>query len=893
MSTARTPNRRHLIDLGEVKASLAARIDSLVEALFGNDAARFPNEYRIGSAEGGPGESCVIFRTSPRVGGFHDHNPAARYPKGDLITLIAAAKGLQTGDAIRWGASFVGLYTDNAFAEDDWNCRPAGADQLQRRVAAFWRTPAAVQYFVSRGLTETTLRRFQIGIAAAYQSKKSGLTVADAVCFPVIDRAGTPIRRFGMIAVPGLTQNALAPAWCPGEPRTYYASTITGRKHLFVAEGQKDLWLLAQVLTDEMPDLLIISSTHGSAAPKEWSDPGFWKEWETVYFGQDSDSAGDAMAQKLAKLACREIRRVRLPNAIPKSRKDWTDFFREGGSAVELKRLMAEAPVLGADPAQSATPGLLTASGPGEFEVQQVNVNGAYANGQLYYPFMIESVEIETEISREGVPTSRTVTSYKTKVVRSDAAILDIIELPAPKGTPRERRVLALTDGTRIIREPQPNNRTTWPLRSINTYISRVRAKQPVARSFGEIVRDLRLEFEASVWLPNNDDHLVLALYAAMSYVYTIFDAIPLMLVTGERGTGKTALAEAMEAMAFNAILVGRASAASAIRAANESRGLMILDDLEQVGRALADEAFSDLHQMLKLSYKKATGRKTVTEKSGRTVEFDFYGPKIVNNTTGIDPITLSRMYEIRTRKMPKELRETRKLTGYDPRRTAELRIELHSWAMAHARDVDAAYRELSDEIGRTDRADEISIPLRVLASLTGDAQIWQTLDNALDRQNRTRQDDDEPNEILREAVHNIIRQGATTEMSLAQVCLELRLSSETGAADRFTNNQPIWKQSWWISNQLAALDLRDHEKPTGRRRLFGYLTKIFAIPRALVEKIRAGDEQNGVQLPPADDVFEFCTGRVCTSCPYSTICVDTIEGMQHAKMRKGSTPQR
>lgn len=38
---------------------------------------------------------------------------------------------------------------------------------------------------------------------------------------------------------------------------------------------------------------------------------------------------------------------------------------------------------------------------------------------------------------------------------------------------------------------------------------------------------------------------------------------------------------------------------------------------------------------MLKLSYKKGTGRKAITDKNGKTTIFDFYGPKVVNNTRG------------------------------------------------------------------------------------------------------------------------------------------------------------------------------------------------------------------------------------------------------------------
>ena len=783
--------------------------------------------------------------------------------------------------------------------------RLAGADQLQRKLAALWRCPRALEHLRQLGLTDATLRRFRFGLAAPYQSRRTGLTVSAAVCFPLLGCAGLPVRRFGMLAVPGLTQNAPAPSWCAGEPRTYYAGPVTGRTRVLVAGGPTELWLLAQHLdAAEDRDLLVVASAHGLSPPREWMDPAFWRDWEEVYLAQAGDAAGEEAARGIARLAGRAARRVSPPCAGSEAGSGWRGFFRAGGSARELRDLMAAAAVVSAEPPRAgppqavpptAGPGApLAAAAPGEYEVERVNVNGAYVRGQLYYPFVIEHVEVETAVGRDGQVTGRTVTSYRTKVVRSDAAVLDVMLLPAPKGTLRERRVLALSDGTRLLREPQPNHRATWPLRDINAYIAKVRAGQPVCRPLAHMLGDLRAHMEAAVWLPQADDHAVLALYAALSFVYTVFDAIPLVLVTGEKGSGKTALAEAIEAVAFNAVLVGSTSAAAAIRAANEGRGLMVLDDLESVGTALAGEAFSDLHQMLKLAYKRTTGRKVVTERSGRTVEFDFFGPKVVNNTSGIDPITRSRMYEVRTRRMPPELRAgtAARLPGFDPRRAAELRSELHGWAMAHAHEVEAAYRDAVAEAGRTDRAEEIALPLRVLAGLAGDRELCGALDRALRRQERARRDDVDLGELLREAVVAVVRGGATREVSLAQLRLELRLASEAGASEGFADGQPVWRQPWWISNQLAALDLRDVGQPVGRRRLYGRLTKLFALPTELVQRIRdqAGE---GAAAPAAADAFAFCTGRPCAECPYAGVCADTLEGMQAAKGRSGSAGRR
>ena len=89
-------------------------------------------------------------------------------------------------------------------------------------------------------------------------------------------------------------------------------------------------------------------------------------------------------------------------------------------------------------------------------------------------------------------------------------------------------------------------------------------------------------------------------------------------------------------------------------------------DDLEKVGRRNGSDVseFSDVNQMLKVSYNKATGVKTIVDRHGNNQRLTFYGPKVITNISGLDPVNESRTYTIFCRPMPKDVADSGVITG-------------------------------------------------------------------------------------------------------------------------------------------------------------------------------------------------------------------------------------
>lgn len=758
----------------------------------------------------------------------------------------------------------------------------AGPENLGRLQSNLWRNSAATQYLLGRGLSAETIRKFHLDMKEPYRRKSDGLTVSGVLCYPLISQHGEPLGRYGYYAIPGVTENPPdSDGWGPGKTATYYSGDVAGKTTLLVADSCRELWVLDQHLegTELERSVVIIAPSHGSSLPDEWKTSEFWASWAKVIFVH-SDAARHAQTTRVLIRHCgREVFRVRVPDNMGHC---WAEFFLAGGTAERFIELLKTAPAF-SDPPPMNNGHLETA---GDFGVNTVNINGAFVNGHLYYPFTIERREVEkVERVRGGGREGLLVASYVTKIVRSDGAVLDIVKLAAPRGTPRERQVLALTDGTRIEREPQFSHYATWQFDSIRAFITAAQANRPAPhRPLKELIAEVVAHLRRSVWLPYEDDYTVLALYAAMSFVYQVFDAIPLLIVRGEKGTGKSELGDAISKVSCNATVIGQGSSAGVVRLLNEARGLVVLDDLESVGRAFETASFGDISQMLKLSYKKRTGRKAITDKSGKTTIFDFYGPKVVNNTRGVDPILGSRMLHIQTRRIPDAAHQDVTLTGSEPDELMQLRDELHVWGMASASLVYEHYVRLVDHKGG--RRNEIVAPLRAIAQVAGEEKIQASLEAAVERQFTKRRVIESPADLLKEAVDNCIRRGMTVQISAAQINLELRLLAEESPTFQSADTTAVWQRPEWIGHQLRALQICDPQLKSGRARLYGVITRLYRLRSDYVLRITEGltGRDQGVVQPRA--AFDFCERNTCVECPYEKICPTTVSGLKAGKLQ-------
>lgn len=743
--------------------------------------------------------------------------------------------------------------------------RPLNPDfhaKLRKRLRE---NPDAHLYLEGRGLRPETVNYFGLGLSTPYVSRKTGEEQSDALVYPVRARDGKLYNKYGYYNVPGVTRNPTDQnGWMSGEVRTYYADAVGVQKGVFVCEGAKDVWRHWQAIsgTPLASELLLITSTHGTAFPEEWKDPAFWARWDTVYFGQDNDEAGDLVALKLAELVGREARRVSVPRWYGK---DWTDFWQSGGDVSEFAQLLDEAPVvsLRIQPEEDAP-------GYGRFAYRPVNINGAFHGGHLYYTVQTLNRGVDVSRKETGEEVVHDVERLETVVVRSDRTVHSAVWAAAPKGTREKERVLRLTDGTLIDREPQANKYGTWSWDSIKTYLDGRSRTRPL----GAILRDVAAHLRSSVWLPYEEDYAILAFTVPVTYAQAVFESVPLIFLNGPAGSGKSEMGRAMARICANAYISGQSSAASIARFIDESRGFVVLDDLEMIGNKGGE--FSELVQALKLSYNKSTAVKLWTDvKTMRTQLLDFYGVKLINNTQGADGILSTRMLRIQTRKIPDNQKQAfGELTPTASQRLQELRDELHTWTFENVALIEAEYKALYPK--GTDRSDEITAPLKVMASLAGDLELRSQLEIALTRQKHKTTDLEDPKDVLHEALKNLIAQGYDM-ISITHLVLEMRSLVSMDFGKSYTNEIPEWARPEWVGRMLRSFDLIDTDPAKAKRqRVYGANLRFYPIHPRFLDEVREFYAGQNVEIPigeraPAD----FC--QVCDNCPFRALACEIM----------------
>jgi hypothetical protein len=726
------------------------------------------------------------------------------------------------------------------------------------------------------GLDAETIKYFGLGLSFPYP-KDSNNPKSDAVVAPMISQAtGQFLNRSAYLCVPGVTQNPIdSNGWMRGSAQTYYAGIKKNQRFLFVCGGFKDVWRHWQALSKVglTDDILLISSTHGSAIPAEWRSEEFWKPWQAVYLGQGNDDAGCKTAEDITQYAGREVRRIEVPKELGN---DWTDYWQCGADIEDFRELLDKAPTAsGAKIASDELPPDPASPRLGRFSYKPVDINGAFVGGHLYYP--TETLEAKFDKDK-----GRVVERLETIVIRSDRTTHRAQYAPAPDGTPLSRRVLKITDGTIIEKLPRASSARTWDYESIEAYLNR----QSKTRNLAAILEDILAALQQAVWLPYEEDYVALALAVPVTYVQMVFESVPLLLLNGPAASGKTQTGTTMAKLCCNGCVIGQVSAASAARLIDETRGFVVLDDVEAIAaKANKDPQVSDFVQALKVSYNQQTGIKVWTDvKTMRTERLNFFGVKLLSNTLGADAILGSRMVRIQTRKMPDRVVSTvRDFTVEDLRNLHRLRNELHTWAFENVGLVEKTYRQVYTN--KTDRQAEIAAPLRTMAQLCGDPELTAKLETCLARQHlQERNLNEDTIETLKEAVRNLIKQGFDT-VTLTHLQLEMHALLDANYGMSSTTDIPEWDRPEWLGRQLRSNDLVA-DGDLGRRRIYGKNLRLVKFADWVLKETT---HENGKLIYITNKQPEaFCQG--CASCPYRNAGCDLMalrarEEGRHRKM--------
>jgi hypothetical protein len=477
-----------------------------------------------------------------------------------------------------------------------------------------------------------------------------------------------------------------------------------------------------------------------------------------------------------------------------------------------------------------------------------VNLGSAFHLGKLYYP-------VQTLVRTEAFTSTghkRNSEQIDVVVVRSDRTLQHVSESEDAQG--RKSGIIRLTDGMLLQKRPTASPNASWSWDAIERYLASDYPKKPLQLLIIKAHRHLR----SKVWLPDEDDYWLLACAVITSYTQAIFDAVPLILLTGEGGTGKSELGTGMTEISCNSTMIAQSSPSAMLRKMDEAMGLVVIDDLESIGAKSGQagkEKFSEMVQLLKVSYKKTSATKIVTNTRRKAETMNFFGVKIVSNTQGVDAILGSRMLQVGTSSIPKnEVDPFLARQGLHSDDINQLRNDLHIWAFDNVELVNAAYQDAVK--GSAARDEEIAAPLRVIAKLAMIPEAQEALERALGNQATRKAGHASPEEALKQIMDKMVLEGAI-KLSIIEISLHLRRAMGIKINPK---QKLIWMQPEWISKKIRSMGYIDAS--AGRKNLFGFQMRIVSISNEKRLELQAFNKDSR-------DPYGFCAG--CTNCPFKS----------------------
>lgn len=204
------------------------------------------------------------------------------------------------------------------------------------------------------------------------------------------------------------------------------------------------------------------------------------------------------------------------------------------------------------------------------------------------------------------------------------------------------------------------------------------------------------------------------AVYDMLTYVYIVFNEVPYLFFNGRKNSGKSRCATIHSYLGFNAIMSGNLTESSMFRSIQPLKGLVIIDDVENIGYGYSrDEKAKGLRQLSLMGYKKGNyvmrSEQDVDGKF-RPMKFNPYSPKIINNQRGLDTTLGSRCIHIFMK--PAKTEVANRTVPEDDPRWQKLRNQLYVFGLTHWQEIKTIYNELENVTDLENRDWEIWRPL-------------------------------------------------------------------------------------------------------------------------------------------------------------------------------------
>jgi hypothetical protein len=259
--------------------------------------------------------------------------------------------------------------------------------------------------------------------------------------------------------------------------------------------------------------------------------------------------------------------------------------------------------------------------------------------------------------------------------------------------------------------EPTSTQYESLSINAISKFVNSQYDEKSVNLIFDKLVSTLNTYIE----FHDVQDLKLISLYILSTYCFMMFNATGTIYITGSIGTGKTKLGFLTASMCHSFVDSSDPTPSSLFRLIEADSPTLLIDDFE----GFDPERKQYIEQILKRGYKKGGTSSRVEldtkTKTYKIVNFSNYSPKIVTNTTDIDPAVLSRSFIIRLIKTNSE--KGRLIPNYSDDCWQQLRDDISIYILNNWKTIKQTYDSIqTDKLNSRDL--EISKPLLTFAKM-------------------------------------------------------------------------------------------------------------------------------------------------------------------------------
>lgn len=503
-------------------------------------------------------------------------------------------------------------------------------------------------------------------------------------------------------------------------------------KEVIVTEGEIDAYTLRQA---------------GFNACGILGTGGFKDEWtkkftrvETVYISLDDDEAGREASLKLAEILKSKARIISFPDfAKPDGIKvkDWNELFtvKYGGdiqsfqhdyqelldqaqTALEFKIRQIPQDIPKREVLKALPPIITQLVGLSEIE-QEFYIDIIVDHFKGTFKISKKSIRGDIKQAEKGVPETggESIEVLDDKYLRISPALdfangigyvsipLDVKRTTFVKGIPVTKIVevpylitstkemfkvdeLELLEERGLILNSRSLflSKSRWSLRHIKQFQENEFRVDPFPM-FQEVkaIYDSYLDFKE----PYTSE--VLTLWTIGTYIYPIFESYPYIVLTGERGSGKTKTLIVAEKLCFNAVYSSNMSPSLLFRIVEGSSCTILIDEAERLRNPKLSQ---DFRLLLNAGYKRGGRAHRSKPETFDPQSFEVYSPKIIASIKGLEEVLEARCIQF-TMLRTKDIETANRIVTESSEDWLHIRHLLYTFGLTFFQEIKEAY--LSD----------------------------------------------------------------------------------------------------------------------------------------------------------------------------------------------------